>query len=115
MTRFLTAILLAASAGSALAQTVPAIDYEASCRAAEKATGGLIESMDACRASERTARDALVAQWDQFPSADRKSCYSLTTTGTPGTYTEFLTCLEMRREARKLPDRGTIGLGQQPR
>ena len=26
----------------------------------------------------------------------------LTTIGTPGTYTEFLTCLEMKRDARKL-------------
>ena len=32
--------------------------------------------------------------------------------GMGGTYTELLTCLEMKRDARKLPkDEGTVGLG----
>ena len=113
MTRILPAFFLTISAATAIAQSVPTINYEASCTAAARATGGLLESIDACRTSERNARDALAEQWGSFPTADRSGCYSLTTTGTPGTYTELLTCLEMRSQARKLPDRdSTVGLGQ---
>ena len=61
--------------------------------------------------SEHAAREILVKQWNSFLAADRGSCYRLTTTGTPGTYTELLTCLEMKRDARKLPDSSTIGQG----
>lgn len=101
-----------ATATAAAAQAVPSIDYEASCRAAAGAALGLTESIEACRNSELAARNALREQWDSFPAADRASCYRLTTTGTPGTYTELLTCLEMRLAARRLPyDRGTVGLG----
>ena len=68
------------------------------------------QDYDSCRKSEDSAREALVQQWSTFLPADRGSCFRLTTTGTPGTYTELLTCLEMKRDARKLPDT-TIGLG----
>jgi hypothetical protein len=107
----LVIVATAALAQGALAQGVPTIDYEASCNAAARATGERIESIDACRGSERNARAVLVEQWGNFLAADRASCYRLTTTGTPGTYTELLTCLEMKRDARALPDRGTVGLG----
>ena len=113
MTRILSAALLAMSAAAAFAQGVPTIDYEASCRAADQATAGLVQSIEACRGSERSARDALTEQWSSFPAADRAGCYTLTTTGTPGTYTELLTCLEMRSQARTLQDRdSTVGSGQ---
>jgi len=117
MIRPLTALLLTTvAAATAAAQSgVPTIDYEASCRAAERATKGLVGTIDGCRMSERAARDALAKQWSTFPPADRQSCHSLTTAGTPGTYTELLTCLEMRRDARKLPDRDAVGLGQLPK
>jgi hypothetical protein len=55
-----------------------------------------VQPVDCCHSSERNARDALARQWGSFPTADRSGCYRLTTTGTPGTYTELLTCLEMR-------------------
>jgi hypothetical protein len=80
---------------------------EPSCRAAAKGSGGLTQDFASCRGSEEAARDTLVKQWKNFPVADRNSCHRLTTTGTPGTYTELLTSLEMRRDARGLrePDK----------
>ena len=70
------------------------------------------QDYESCQKSEQAARDLLVQQWTSFLAADRGSCYRLTTTGTPGTYTELLTCLEMKRDARKLPDdSATIGQG----
>jgi hypothetical protein len=112
MKTVLTAVAALAFATAAAAQNVPNINYEASCRAARNASAGLAQTMEACRNSELAARDALREQWNNFAATDRASCHRLTTTGTPGTYTELLTCLEMKRDARKLPyDRGTIGLG----
>jgi hypothetical protein len=106
--RFLLAILFLGSTSIAVAQGVPKINIEPSCRAAAKGSGGLTQDFASCRGSEEAARDILVKQWKNFPVADRNSCHRLTTTGTPGTYTELLTCLEMRRDARGLrePDKG---------
>jgi hypothetical protein len=106
----LATFAFAAMAGPAIADGVPSINIEPSCRSAE--VGIMKQAAEACRRSEQSARDALVKQWDSFPAADRASCYRLTTTGTPGTYTELLTCLELKQVTRNLPEpSGTVGLG----
>ena len=121
MKPILTAIVLAALSQNAAAQGttqqgVPTINIDPSCRAASSGTIGMNQDYDSCRRSENAARELLVQQWTSFNAADRRSCHSLTTTGTPGTYTELLTCLEMKRDARNLPyDSGTIGLGTRSR
>jgi hypothetical protein len=107
----LLALLMLASASIAFAQGVPTIDINPSCRAAAKGSPGMQQDYESCQKSEQGARDILVQQWASFLAADRGSCYRLTTTGTPGTYTELLTCLEMKRDARKLPDNATVGQG----
>jgi hypothetical protein len=105
-----TAVLLTALAGTAAAQGVPTINVDPSCRAS--AAGIMAQDIDACRRSEDAARETLVQRWTSFPAGDRTSCYRLTTTGTPGTYTELLTCLEMKQAARSSPDHnGTVGFG----
>jgi hypothetical protein len=105
------ALLLLASAGIAAAQGVPKIDLGPTCKAAAKGSAGWSQDYDSCIKSEEAARDVLAKEWGSFPAADRGSCHRLTTTGTPGTYTELLTCLEMKRDARKLPGTTTIGNG----
>lgn len=97
----LPATLLLAWVGTAAAQGVPNIDVGPSCRAAA-AGNTSAQDAESCRRSELAARESLVNQWGSFPAADRTGCYKLTTTGTPGTYSELLTCLEMRRDARNL-------------
>jgi hypothetical protein len=89
----------------AAAQGVPKIDVGPSCRAAAAGSSGA-QDVESCRRSEAGAREILAKQWTSFPAADRTGCYQLTTTGTPGTYTELLTCLEMRRDARALNKSG---------
>lgn len=98
---FLRPILLLGWIGTAAAQGVPTIDVGPSCRAAAAGNKNA-QDADSCRRSELAARETLVKLWDSFPAADRTGCYKLTTTGTPGTYSELLTCLEMRRDARDL-------------
>jgi hypothetical protein len=100
LTFILHFVLAATFAGAA--DSLPRISFEPSCRAAAKANVGVGQSLEGCRRSELEARETLRKQWSAFDGADRQSCYRLTTTGTPGTYTELLTCLEMRRDARSL-------------
>jgi LAS superfamily LD-carboxypeptidase LdcB len=56
-----------------------------------------------CRESEQQARDALAAQWSNFPAADKAECVAETSIGGFPSYVQVLTCLEMARDARKLP------------
>ena len=104
--RFAYILFLGFTLPLAAAERVPKINMDPSCRAAAEGNVGLAQSIDSCRQSELSAHDTLVKLWKSFPAADpdRHSCYRLTTTGTPGTYTELLTCLEMRRDARALPN-----------
>jgi hypothetical protein len=112
MKPLLSAAILAVLTGAASAQ-VPTINIDPSCRAAAAGAAGLTQDFESCRKSELAARDTIAQQWNDFPAADRSNCHRLTTIGTPGTYTEMLTCLEMKRDARRLPasDLGTVGLG----
>ena len=104
MKSLLTVLFMTTASVATAQQGVPKIDIGPSCRAAAAGSAGMQQDFDSCRKSEEAARDALVQQWASFPVADRTSCFRLTTTGTPGTYTELLTCLEMKRDARALPD-----------
>jgi hypothetical protein len=89
---------------AAASNGVPTLNVRPSCQQAASGSLGLTQEFDACLKSENTAREELGKEWNTFTSADRASCLSLTRTGTGGSYTELLTCLEMKRDARKLPD-----------
>jgi hypothetical protein len=89
--------LLALAAG----QPVPSIDPEPSCRSAAARTQP-IGDIEICMRKERTARDQLAARWAEFSASDKADCIPLATAGGTPTYTELLTCLEMRRDARLL-------------
>ena len=67
--------------------------------------------MSVCLDDEKSARDQIVKEWNQFAPADRTSCTRLSTTGGAPTYTELLVCLQMARDARKLPKAETLVVG----
>ena len=103
---------LLALAGTLLltvADKVPALDVESSCRAAAKMGDSL--SLDAtlrqCLADEKSARDELEKQWTQFPAALRQRCVTTTDTGGDPSYVEVLVCLQMGRDAAKLDETTT--------
>ena len=88
------------------ASGLPGVDIQKTCQAAEKA---MIESFgkvtdrsnfEACMKSEQSAREQLVKDWSTYSSADRARCVH------PAvympSYVEWLTCLEMTRDARQL-------------
>jgi hypothetical protein len=102
-------LLFGAQLTMTVADQVPHLDVGPSCRSAANGDIGIKQDMNVCLNDENSARDQLVKEWSQFSAADRSSCLRLTTTGGNPTYTEYLTCLEMDRDARKLPNDTTVG------
>lgn len=107
-------MLLATSHILLVADTVPKLNYEPSCRAA--VTSGSIAGRDenACKRDEETARTKLVEIWSQFTATQRAHCVQLTSLGGSPSYVEVLTCLEMARDAATMPDDGNTmrGIGR---
>jgi hypothetical protein len=89
-------LIVAASSG------VPNLDVLPSCRAAAAAQIENTDRMQACIGSEQEARGQLVKEWPTFPDADRSSCASQTMDFDPS-YIELLTCLDMAKDAARLP------------
>ena len=99
-----TVIAFAAQFIIAVADSVPNFDYEKSCRATAVAdTAADKQSADGCITDEKDARDKLGKEWAQYPPADRDHCAKLAVLGTPS-YVELLTCLEIARETKTLPE-----------
>jgi hypothetical protein len=98
------ALMLGASLTIAVADPVPTFDVSPSCRAAASGMVGLKQDMTVCLDDEKGARDQLVKEWGQFSSDDRTRCTRVSTRGGSPTYTELLVCLQMARDAKKLPE-----------
>ena len=88
----------------AVSGSVPSWDVTASCRAAGSIAFGQTpsERVTTCLASEQRTREEITKNWSTFPAADRIGCVK-SLTFSP-TYTELLTCLEMRRNVKKSRD-----------
>src|SRR5262245_54063965 len=86
--------------GTVGADSVPSWDVTASCRAAASVAYSQTpsERLTSCLASEQRTREELNKNWSTFPAADRTGCVK-SLTFSP-TYTELMTCLEMRRDVK---------------
>jgi hypothetical protein len=104
----LAAILLAAT--MLAPERLPDFDVASYCRRVASEAKPVGDAR-ACLQEEADARAELVRQWTQFPARDRSYCENLARLGGEPTFTELLTCLDMRREARRLRqhENGTIG------
>jgi hypothetical protein len=100
-------VLAAASviATAAFAADVPTIDVSKTCKPIANDRTFAIDS-DRCLKSEQEARDQLTREWANFPAGDRTLCTQTATMGGTASYVELITCLEMKRDVAKLPDRG---------
>jgi hypothetical protein len=90
------------AAGGTTAQGgVPTFDVSRTCRA-EAADAPA--TREGCMRDEQKARDQLAAEWGQFSAADRTNCVqpAVDISGVRS-YVELLTCLQIARDARKLP------------
>jgi hypothetical protein len=82
------------------ADSVPSWDVTASCRGASSVAYSQTasERLTSCLASEQRTREELNKNWSTFPTADRIGCVK-SLTFSP-TYTELMTCLEMKRDVK---------------
>lgn len=103
-------MLMAASHIVLVADTVPKLNYEPSCKAAVAAAALPGRDEESCKRDEETARATLEKTWTQFNGADRTRCLRLTSLGGAPSYVELLTCLQMSRDLKNMPDK--TGEGQ---
>ena len=99
-----TALLL--HVAFAAAADVPTVNIEGTCGIAATAMVQLMGGSsvdgdrDICLGSERGARAQLSKDWGTYPAEDRSRCVQ-TRVYLPS-YVEWLTCLEMERDVRKM-------------
>ena len=86
----------------AVSDTVPVWNYEPSCRGGMDAGSNQSQRLQKCLGEEAAARTKLQASWTQYPAKDRTVCADTAKLGTPS-YVELLTCLELARDAAKMP------------
>jgi hypothetical protein len=89
-------IILTSLHPTAMADAVPKFEIARECQG----EGGTKEMQQRCADDEAQARDQLQTEWIQFTPGAKSQCLQETSMdGTPS-YVEFLTCLEMERDAR---------------
>jgi hypothetical protein len=100
MMPLLSPLFLASQLVVSVADEVPKLDVTSTCRAESAVVQA---NAQGCMTDEQNARDALAKDWGQFAASDKTSCTEMTKTGGSSSYVELLSCLEMKRDARKLP------------
>jgi hypothetical protein len=86
-----------------VADKVPELKYETSCRAAVQAAAMPNRNEDACLQDEKTAKEKLQQDWGQFTAEQKSHCMALLKAGGMPSYVELLTCAEMGKAASALP------------
>ena len=104
-------IILTATQVFLVADSVPKFDVERTCRGAA-AAGVPGRDSASCQRDEQDARSQLEKVWDQYSTAERSECDGLVTTGGAPSYVELLTCLDMAKQVKEVPEnseKGTVG------
>jgi hypothetical protein len=97
----LSVAIVLGAASAAHAGGVPSINIERMCRASEVAPfADNTRTIDTCVGDEQAAHNQLVKDWAMFAAADKVHCV-LPAEYLPS-YVEWLTCLEMEMEFRKI-------------
>ncbi len=86
-----------------VADKVPELKYESSCRAAVQAAAMPNRDENACLQDEKTAKGKLQQQWGEFTAEQKSHCLRLLNAGGMPSYVELLTCAEMGKAAANLP------------
>jgi hypothetical protein len=87
---------------------IPALDVEKTCQGiVSQSSNSTMErhekvSFENCMKSEQDDRALVAKEWPSFSSADKVHCLAVVRSGGEASYTDFITCLEMARDVRKL-------------
>jgi hypothetical protein len=96
-------VIVASSHLVLVADTIPELKYEPSCRSAAATAAMQNRNEDACLNDEKAARAKLQQEWNTFTPQQRTHCVRLSRTGGMPSYVELLTCVEMSKAADGLP------------
>src|SRR5262245_21273612 len=108
----LVPVILTASQIILAADAVPKFNVEQTCRRAGEVSVSLGRSAGDCKRDEEDAHSKLQQDWAQYTPAQRTGCVRFTSLGSPPSYVELLTCLEITKQAKELSEawkRGTTG------
>lgn len=94
--------------GTHLAMTVadgfPTFPVDADCHDVAGLDPTTARKKEDCVRDEQVAHDQAERQWGQFSPADRDLCIRTAKLGPDPSYVQLLTCLEMRRDVKSIPD-----------
>jgi len=108
---FMPVMIVGAQLLMPVADGIPQVNVEQTCRAASSEKLAMNDRYDDCVKSERRVRDQLAKQWTTFDAGSRARCARTATAGHAESYIELLTCLELDRSAQKRPGHdGTTGI-----
>jgi hypothetical protein len=101
---FFTPIFLWSQLVTAVANGVPTIDVQKTCRAAASVTSSTTtqRDIDICVSSEQKAREQMVKDWSQYATGDKARCVQAGPKVYLPSYVEWLTCLEMETAVKKM-------------
>jgi len=97
----ISALILSAAFLTTAHAQVPTLNVNPTCQ--PFAGDSFKIDKDRCLKAELATRDELAKQWADFPTADRSFCTQGATMGGMPSYVALITCLEMKRDAAKLP------------
>jgi hypothetical protein len=109
-------IILTASHVVLAADGVPKFDVVWTCRPASSAA--ILPGRDsaACQKDENDALTKLGQDWTNYSATQRASCTNFVGLDRAPSYVELLTCLEMAKQAKELPQESktgtTVGTGR---
>lgn len=106
-------VIFAASQIVLVADAVPKFNVEESCRRAAEVSISLGRSAGDCKRDEQDAHSKLRHDWVQYSPAQRTGCVRLSSLGNAPSYVELLTCLEMAKQAKELPEASKMGTSGQ--
>lgn len=97
MRPFPCAVVAILVAAPALADAVPNLDVEKTCRSAQVANTSISDqaNYDGCLRSERDARKEAERQWGTYTTAAKRQCEDQFKAGGYPSYVEMVTCLEL--------------------
>lgn len=99
-------LLLGSQLIMAIADGVPTVDIQKTCRAAASVTSGTStqRDIDICVSSEQKAREQMAKDWGQYAAGDKARCVQAGPRVYLPSYVEWLTCLEMETAVKKIRD-----------
>lgn len=100
---------LTGSVALAASDNVPNLNVRPSCERAGDTSAFASRDVNSCLKDEDVAREQLTKVWMDFSAADKSGCQTMVSSGGPPSYVEFLSCLELKRDARVITQRNATG------